>query len=213
MSDDGDRHAELMDRTYRVQRRFYDLTRARFLLGRDRLIADLDPPEGARVLEIACGTGRNLAEIGRRYPGVRLHGLDISSEMLKSARATLGDRAALALADATDFDAEALFGHEEFERVVLSYSLSMLPAWEAAREAALARVAPGGSLHVVDFGEQAGLPGWFRRGLRAWLARFHVAPRADLFEAAASLATRSGARCEARRLSRGYAWSLLLARP
>lgn len=49
-------HAALMDRTYRHQRRIYDATRAYFLLGRDHLIAQLAPPEGGRVLEIACGT-------------------------------------------------------------------------------------------------------------------------------------------------------------
>lgn len=213
MSDMGEDHAALMDRTYRVQRRFYDLTRAWFLLGRDRLIADLDAPAGARVLEVACGTGRNLAEIGRWFPGVHLHGLDISQEMLKSARARLEGRAELALADAAGFDAQALFGQPGFERVVLSYSLSMIPEWEAALEAALDCVAPGGSLHVVDFGDQADLPGWFRLGLRAWLARFHVSPRADLFDAAERLAARSGTCCDARRLFRGYAWSVTMTRP
>ena len=34
----------------------------------------------------------------------------------------------------------------------------------------MAAVAPGGELHVVDFGQQAGLPAWFRGGLSAWLA-------------------------------------------
>jgi len=86
-------HAALMDATYRHQRRIYDVTRRHFLLGRDRLIAELDPPPGARVLEIACGTGRNLDLIGRRWPGCRLSGLDISQEMLASARARLGRRA------------------------------------------------------------------------------------------------------------------------
>ena len=79
-------HAALMDQTYRHHRRIYDLTRAWFLLGRDHLIADLDVPAGGRVLEIACGTGRNLDHIARRYPGCALCGLDISEQMLASAR-------------------------------------------------------------------------------------------------------------------------------
>lgn len=45
-------HAALMDRTYRRQRRIYDLTRAWYLLGRDHLVARLDPPQGGAVLEI-----------------------------------------------------------------------------------------------------------------------------------------------------------------
>ncbi len=140
-------HAALMDATYRHQRRIYDVTRRHFLLGRDRLIAELDPPPGARVLEIACGTGRNLDLIGRRWPGCRLSGLDISQEMLASARARLGRRATLALGDATRFEALPLFGTDRFERIVLSYALSMIPDWrEALREAALHLVPGGGCM-------------------------------------------------------------------
>jgi len=39
--------AELMNRTYRHQRHVYDFTRKYYLLGRDRVIASLDPPDGA----------------------------------------------------------------------------------------------------------------------------------------------------------------------
>ena len=73
-------HAALIDRTYRHLRRIYDLTRGWFLPGRDHLIADLDLPAGGRVLDIACGTGRNLDHIARRYPGCDLYGLDISQQ-------------------------------------------------------------------------------------------------------------------------------------
>jgi S-adenosylmethionine-diacylgycerolhomoserine-N-methlytransferase len=51
---------ELMDRVYRRQRHIYDLTRKYFLLGRDTLISRLQPPTGGSVIEIGCGTGRNL---------------------------------------------------------------------------------------------------------------------------------------------------------
>jgi len=59
-----------MDRQYRWQRHIYDLTRKPYLLGRDRLVAELLPTPGARVLEIGCGTGRNLIRIARTYPRV-----------------------------------------------------------------------------------------------------------------------------------------------
>lgn len=198
-------HAALMDATYRHQRRIYDVTRRHFLLGRDRLIAELDPPPGARVLEIACGTGRNLDLIGRRWPGCRLSGLDISQEMLASARARLGRRATLALGDATRFEALPLFGTDRFERIVLSYALSMIPDWrEALRQAAL-HLVPGGRLHVVDFGDQAGLPGWARAGLRGWIGRFHVTPRDDLGTALGETALGIGGYAEYRSLGGGYA--------
>ena len=75
-----------MDRIYRQQRHVYDVTRKYYLLGRDRLIRRLDPPAGGRVLEIGCGTARNLIVAARAYPDVRFFGIDISSEMLETAR-------------------------------------------------------------------------------------------------------------------------------
>ena len=210
---DTDAHAELMDSTYRYQRLFYDVTRRYYLLGRDLLIGDLAPPEGGRVLEIACGTGRNLARIGRTYPGLALFGLDISQEMLRSARAKLGATATLVQADACDFDADALFGPGGFDRVVLSYSLSMIPDWERALRTAAAQVRPGGSLHVVDFGDQTGLPHWFRRLLRSWLARFHVAPRVDLPARMQAVADELGMKLRFRHLYRDYARYGVLTRP
>lgn len=206
-------HAALMDGIYRHQRRIYDLTRAWYLLGRDHLIAGLHVPPGGRVLEIACGTGRNLHHIARAYPGVRLYGLDISEEMLRSARAKLGGRARLAAADACAFDPKALFGVATFDRVVLSYSASMIPDWERALEMAARCLVPGGELHVVDFSDQARLPDWFRGGLRAWLAKFHVTPRTDLGPALERIAAGVGGRVRWQSLFRDYAQYAVLTHP
>ena len=57
-----------MNRMYRRQRHIYDGTRRYYLLGRDRLIANLGPNTGADVLEIGCGTGRNLVHAARLFP-------------------------------------------------------------------------------------------------------------------------------------------------
>ncbi|MGF6861667.1 S-adenosylmethionine-diacylgycerolhomoserine-N-methyltransferase [Rhodobacteraceae bacterium MBR-64] len=204
-------HAHLMDATYRHQRLIYDATRRYYLLGRDHLISDLAPPPGATVLEIACGTGRNLARIARHYPECSLFGLDISQEMLRSARAKLGTGARLEMADACAFDGATLFGQPQFDRIVLSYSLSMIPDWQAALSRAVDHLAPGGQLHIVDFGNQAHLPGWFRSGLRAWLARFHVEPRAALQWSVAAYADQC--RVHHRSLYRDYAQYAVLSRP
>jgi S-adenosylmethionine-diacylgycerolhomoserine-N-methlytransferase len=177
--------AELMNRTYRHQRHIYDFTRKYFLLGRDRLIHDLAPRDGDAILEVGCGTGRNLAVAAARHPAAHLYGIDVSTEMLTSAAATiaragLAPRVRLAHADATSFDPQPLFGIARFDRVFVSYSLSMIPQWEAVIEHALSILGPGGELHIVDFGGQRRLPGVFRTLLRRWLAVFHVTPRDDL---------------------------------
>ena len=179
-----------MDSIYRSQRHIYDLTRKYYLFGRDRLIAGLDLLAGGSVLELGCGTGRNLALIARRWPGAELFGLDISAEMLKSAAGKLGSGAVLAQGDATAFDAMTLFGRARFDRLVLSFATSMIPDWEAALAQAAGLIAPGGALHIVDFGDMNGLPALLRSPLKAWLARVHVSPRHDLIDRAAGVAAR-----------------------
>ncbi len=198
-----------MDGIYRYQRYVYDATRKYYLLGRDRMLDELQPAAGGTILEIGCGTGRNLVLAARRYPHARLYGFDISSEMLKTARASIAkngfsDRIVVAEGDATGFDAQAMFGRAQFDRVFISYALSMIPPWRQALVPALDAVAPGGRLHIVDFGQQDGWPRWFRAALFKWLAQFTVHPRADLEEALATAATESGASLDFKRLYRGY---------
>ena len=204
MTGENHDHGRLMDDVYRYQRLFYDVTRKYYLLGRDHLIENMGVKAGDRVLEVACGTGRNLQAIGKHYPGAALFGLDISEQMLVSARKKLGKKAQLAQADACDFDPQALFQTALFDHIVFSYSLSMIPDWEGALAEAMRHLAPGGTLHVVDFHDQARLPAWFKKGLVNWLARFHVSPRVTLPDTLARMAERTGG-AEHTPLYRGYA--------
>ncbi|MCW5734142.1 MAG: class I SAM-dependent methyltransferase [Enhydrobacter sp.] len=124
--------ATTMDRLYRFQRHIYDPTRKYYLLGRDRLIEGLAPPPGGAVLEIGCGTARNLLWAARLYPEAVCYGIDVSREMLVTAsrrveRSGLARRVELAWADATTFDPGATFGRSDFSRIFFSYSLSMIP--------------------------------------------------------------------------------------
>ena len=202
--------AGLMDRIYRHQRHIYDASRKFYLLGRDQLIDGLQPPVGGSVLEIGCGTGRNLIQIARRYPSCACYGLDVSSEMLATARASvakagLGERIRLAQADATAFDPQTLFGLAGFDRIVISYALSMIPPWQGVVVEALRCLNSGGSLHIVDFGDQEGLPKAFKAVLLRWLGLFHVTPREDLPAIVRALAQTAGADCRLDAPYRGYA--------
>jgi S-adenosylmethionine-diacylgycerolhomoserine-N-methlytransferase len=213
--DTGASHAQRMDRMYRTQRHFYDLTRKYYLFGRDTLIRGLDVPAGGSVLEIGCGTGRNLALIGRRFPQARLFGLDISAEMLVSAEAKLSrpgrTKTVLRVADATDFQPSE-FGETGFDRIVISYALSMIPDWEKAIDAAIAALNPGGSLHIADFGQQERLLRLFQRLLQAWLKRFHVTPREAMVTVLKANAARFGDAVAFRPIGRGYAWLFVYTR-
>jgi S-adenosylmethionine-diacylgycerolhomoserine-N-methlytransferase len=198
-----------MDEIYRIQRHFYDLTRKPYLLGRDVLIRELDLSAGETVLEIGCGTARNLLCISRQYPQARCFGVDLSTEMLHTARASIAranrlDHVRVEVADANSFDPAALFGVEQFDRVILSYTLSMIPDWELAMRRATRLLAPGGSLHVADFGDQHGLPNWFRHLLFGWLGLFSVTPRLTLCDRLPAIAAGAGCAFRFRNLYRGY---------
>ena len=201
--------AEKMDAMYRVQRHFYDLTRKPYLLGRDTLIQNLAVQDCGTVLEIGCGTARNLICIARAYPSARCFGADISAVMLKTARATihrsgLDNHITVAQADATALNTKALFGIEHFDRVVISYALSMIPDWEGTLYSAMQLLSPDGALHIADFGDQAGLPKWFRSALWSWLKMFSVVPRLQLRDTANAMAATLGHEFRSRALYRGY---------
>jgi S-adenosylmethionine-diacylgycerolhomoserine-N-methlytransferase len=208
-------HGARMDAIYRYQRYIYDASRKYYLLGRDRLIRDLDAGPDTSVLEVGCGTGRNLIAAARHWPDATFYGFDISAAMLETATASvrrrgLGGRVILAQADATHVDAGETFGLERFDRVFLSYTLSMIPGWEMALAQAAEMVAPGGSLHIIDFGQQERLPAAFRTMLMAWLARFDVSPRGDLHPVLEDLARRHGMTLDFAPRYRGYCWAATL---
>ncbi|MBK5265004.1 MAG: class I SAM-dependent methyltransferase [Alphaproteobacteria bacterium] len=209
--------AHHMDGIYHYQRHIYDLTRKYYLLGRDRLLNGLDAPVGGSVLEVGCGTGRNLICAARTWPGARLYGIDISAAMLVTATAAirrkgLEERIAVQQGDATDFIRHAPFGHEGFDRIFLSYTLSMIPGWQLALEETAHALGPHGSLHIVDFGQQECLPSAFRALLFAWLAKFDVSPRGDLLPVLEDLAQRHSLSLDFTRLHQGYAWAAILKR-
>ncbi|HSU25812.1 MAG TPA: class I SAM-dependent methyltransferase [Pyrinomonadaceae bacterium] len=170
---------EQMDRMYRYQRYFYDYTRKYYLLGRDRLLDEMKIKSGDKVLEVGCGTGRNLKILASRHPKASFYGLDASAAMLENAESKLGKanianvRLERALAD--DFD----FG-TRFDSIFFSYSISMIPTWRLSIDHAIGLLDPGGRLYLVDFYDLAELPRVFRYALRWWLEQFHVRFPEDL---------------------------------
>jgi S-adenosylmethionine-diacylgycerolhomoserine-N-methlytransferase len=207
----------LMDATYGFHRHIYDFTRKFYLWGRDRLIRGLNPPAGGSVLEVGCGTARNIILAAKRFPDARYYGFDISEAMLETARASvarngLADKITLKQGDAGAFDIGALFGLEQVDRVFMSYTLSMIPPWIEAIELGAKALAPGGSLHIVDFGQYERLPKIAKRIHFKSLNDFHVYPRAELPAVLQRIADEHGMTLEFRPLWRGYTWAAVLTR-
>ena len=170
-------HATLLNGMYRHQRHIYNFTRKYYLFGRDRLIDLMEPTADARILEIGCGTARNLIKLAKHYPGRRFFGLDASEAMLETAaraieQAGLESQISLVRGYAENLGPHTFELDTAFDDIVFSYSLSMIPDWRRrALEAASAVLSPEGRIHVVDFGDLAGIPRPVRQwALLAWLA-------------------------------------------
>ena len=144
--------AAAVERYYRFHSVLYDATRWTFLFGRSeilRRVAAIGSP--ANILEVGCGTGHNLVELGRLFPQARITAVDLSAAMLQLARrktATLGDRIELLH---RRYDA-SVNARPSFDLVLFSYSLSMFnPGFKKAIESAWRDLMPGGLVAVVDF--------------------------------------------------------------
>lgn len=155
---------------YRWHAKIYDLTRWAFLFGRRKIIhraaAQVVMPE--RILEIGCGTGKNLVELAECFPKAQIIGLDLSKDMLDQARPKLkryGGRVGL-LHQA--YDAPVAVG-TKFDLIVFSYSLSMInPGFEEVLRICKNDLSARGTIAVVDFHESRWA--WFRR----WMGVNHV---------------------------------------
>jgi len=208
--------AVAMDRMYRLTRHVYDLTRAYYLLGRDRLLAGIATGPATATLEVGCGTARNLLRLARRPEPGLLYGLDASHEMLVTAEANVrrvagrgGRRPEIVLRQglAEELDARKTFGRSEpFDTIFFSYCLSMVPTWPGAIEAALSNLRPGGELLIVDFWDQKDLPGVFAAGLKRWLSLFHVHYRPEVHEALVELGRSGRADVTMESVARRYAY-------
>lgn len=167
-------HKRFLDGYYGWARGIYDVTRRYYLLGRDEAIAQLLREPWQRLVELGPGTGRNLRRLHARRPRALYGGVEASSAMIELARARC-PWALLSEGFAEDADYRDLLGAPP-DRVLISYTLSMVQDVEAALVNARRSVSPRGEVVVVDFGGLEGLRGPLAPALRKWLDAFHVTP-------------------------------------
>lgn len=194
----NENHSALMDQIYSWQTGIYDLTRRYFLFGRNELLDIMRCSADDRVLELGCGTGRNLRMLAQRNPDLTLYGLDCSQVMLDTARAKfeadgIAKRVGLANALGEAFHYQDSFALDRpFTKIFFSYSLTMIPTWRETLENALRNLTEDGEIWIVDFYDQREMWGPARGVLVWWLSLFHVSHKQELLPFLEELAEKNG---------------------
>jgi S-adenosylmethionine-diacylgycerolhomoserine-N-methlytransferase len=167
-----------LDGYYRWHAHFYDATRWAFLFGRTALIrlgAEKHRPR--RILEIGCGTGKNLAELARSFPEAEIVGLDLSAEMLEKARKKVGAYGPRVSLLQRVYNASVSDG-DPFDLIVFSYCLTMInPGYTEVLRLCKQDLSANGCLAVVDFHDSK------FAGFRRWMALNHVRMDGQILDA------------------------------
>lgn len=165
-------------RFYRFHARIYDWTRPLLLFDRRAAVRALDPRPGQTVLDVGCGTGFSLP--GLAASGARVVGIEPASAMHVRAAARMASRGL-----AVELDPRPYGSHGEYEgradRILFSYSLSMIPPFAEVLSRARLDLRPGGRLVVVDFLDALPPFSWGLKASHVFLGGERLAALRELF--------------------------------
>ncbi|MDE5660167.1 MAG: bifunctional demethylmenaquinone methyltransferase/2-methoxy-6-polyprenyl-1,4-benzoquinol methylase UbiE [Muribaculaceae bacterium] len=134
----------------------YDLMNRAMTFGIDRLwrakaVRMLRRDNPRDILDVATGTGDLAIELARRLPQARVTGVDLSSGMIavgreKIARAGLGERVSLSVADCLDLP----FADASFDCITVAYGVRNFANLEAGYREMRRVLRPGGTICVIE---------------------------------------------------------------
>jgi demethylmenaquinone methyltransferase/2-methoxy-6-polyprenyl-1,4-benzoquinol methylase len=138
-----------------VAPRYDEFTRA-FSFGMDRrwkrvLVSELASrtAPGARMLDLACGTGDIALAAAAAVPGARVTGVDASARMIERARGRAGGTADLLFVEGDM--ARLGFSDSSVDAITAGYAFRNAPDHRTALAEAVRVLRPGGMLVTLDF--------------------------------------------------------------
>jgi ubiquinone/menaquinone biosynthesis C-methylase UbiE len=170
-------------RRYNRLAKFFVLFEWLFLLPRSirsKAVNRLELKAGNRVLEVGCGTGRNLAPLLQAVgANGRVYGVDLSEGMLAEARELCAGRewhnVELIRADAVDYALP-----EPVDGAIFSLSYAVIPKHLDALRHAWNQLRPGGYLVIMDARLPSGITGKLLHPFVVWASRLTVLGNPDV---------------------------------
>lgn len=124
---------------------------------RGLLAQQIDPQPGEVIADIGSGTGSQIRLLARRCPALTLIGIDPDPAIRERARHKLhGIATPIELLHGYARQAESLLRGRRVDKIISSLVFHQVPLDEkrAGLAAMHAALAPGGSLHIADYGLQ-----------------------------------------------------------
>lgn len=169
--------APFVRRRYNRLARFFVFFEWLFLLPRGirgRAVSRLELKPGSSVLEVGCGTGRNLVHLVRAVGAEgHVYGVDLSEGMLDAARELCAkahwNNVTLIHAEATDYALP-----ETVDGVIFSLSYAVIPKHLEALKRAWEQLRPGGYVVIMDAKLPSGFLGKLLHPFVVWTSRLTV---------------------------------------
>ena len=149
---------------------------------RPRAVTRLDLKAGDRVLEVGCGTGRNLPYLSQAVgPDGYVYGIDISEGMLAKAREACDKNGwtnvTLIRSDAAEYELP-----EAVDGAIFSLSYCTMRRRKQALRYAWQQLKPGGRLVMLDAKVLTGSIGRLTYPLLSWILKLTVLGNPDVEE-------------------------------
>lgn len=134
-----------LDLFYKLQAPFYDITRRLILFNHKEAVDALDIQTNDTVYDVACGTGKNIKYLKEKTQADHIIGLDYSKSLLGIAQRKFPD-VKFIYADVTTYHF-----NPKADKIICSYSLSMIDEREKAIANMVHNLKPWGKIVILDF--------------------------------------------------------------